>query len=98
MGESKLPHQYTLVDTDLVNLHKERMYQYFKFLFNGSKHYIGTPLEVIHKDLGISDELFDKAVGIIITFVKKMKPKLQVMREVIKRINDVRPKVVIPIK
>ena len=98
MGDSNLPHQQIFINLDLVNFHKEKMYHYLKFLFDGSKHYIGTPLEVVHKDMGITDELFDRAVGDIMKVLKKTKPKLQVMREVIKRINDIRPKVVIPIQ
>ena len=39
---------------------KEKFFQYLKFLFGGSKHYIGRPLAEVHKDLGITDERFDE--------------------------------------
>jgi len=41
--------------------------------------------------MGITHELFDKAAAKMLLSLKKLKPKLVVMREIIKRINELKP-------
>jgi hypothetical protein len=41
--------------------------------------------------MGITDELFDKGAGKMLIALKKSRPKMAVMREVIKRINGLKP-------
>ena len=50
----------------------------------------------VHKNLGISDEIFDKACQVFTTSLKKMKPKLKVMREFVARIGGLRPQICFP--
>ena len=69
---------------------QEKLCQYFKFKLDGSRFYIGKSMPEVHKNLGISDQVFDSACEIFTSSVKKMKPKLKVMREFVKRINGIR--------
>jgi len=69
---------------------QEKLCQYFKFKLDGSRYYIGKSMTEVHKNLGISDQVFDSACEIFTSSVKKMKPKLKVMREFVKRINGIR--------
>lgn len=50
----------------------------------------------VHKNLGITDEVFDNACQIFTNSVKKMKPKLKVMREFVKRIGGIRNEICFP--
>lgn len=98
MSDPDLPHRDIFVQSEKISLHKEKMYQYFKFKFDGSKRYIGTPIEEVHKNMGITHELFDKAATKMLASLKKMNPKLQLMREVIKRINDIKSLICFPVQ
>ena len=50
----------------------------------------------VHKNLGITDEVFDKACEVFVTSVKKMKPKFTVMKEFVERISSLRPEICFP--
>ena len=49
-----------------------------------------------HKDLGITDEIFDQASTVFATQLRRIKPKMKVFREFVKRVGDLRPVIVIP--
>ena len=78
-------HEY-LKDAESLDLFKEKLCHFFTHLLDGSKFYIGVPLAEIHWPLNITDELFDKAVNMIIASIKKQKHKMKVLRQFIKRI------------
>ena len=50
----------------------------------------------VHKDLGITDEVFDKACEVFTKSVRKFKPKLKIFREFVKRIGGLRNQIVFP--
>ncbi len=75
---------------------QEKLCQFFKFKLDGSRFYIGKPMPEVHKNLGITDEVFDNACQIFTNSVKKMKPKLKVMREFVKRIGGIRNEICFP--
>ena len=75
-----------------------KMFQFFKFQMNGSDAYNGRPLSEVHKNFGISNELFDKASEKIMRAFKKQKPKLPVLREFIKRVSALREEICSPPK
>ena len=97
MGDADLAEPHSkFKDPYEMSLLKEKIYQFFKFKFDGSKRYIGEPMEDVHRNMGISDKLFDIAAGKMLTALKKSKPKMPVMREVIKRINGLKPSICFP--
>ena len=63
---------------------------------DGQKFYIGKGMVDVHKNLGITDEAFDKACEIFAASVKKTKPKLKVMIQFVKRIGSLRNQIVFP--
>lgn len=75
---------------------KEKLVQFFKFKLDGCRFYIGKPMPEVHKNLGITDAVFDKACVVFTTALKKLKPKLKVMREFVKRIGALRPDICFP--
>jgi len=75
---------------------KEKLVQFFKFKLDGCRFYIGKPMPEVHKNLGITDEVFDKACQVFTNALKKLKPKLKVMREFVKRIGGLRADICFP--
>ena len=77
---------------------KEKLAQYFKWKLDGSRFYIGRSMVEVHSNLGISDETFDKMLGILTVSLKKMKPSMdiKVLREFVKRIANIRPQICFP--
>lgn len=64
-----------------MDMLKEKMFQFFKYRLGGSKRYIGQSIAEVHSNMNISNALFDTACEKIIKSVKKLKPKLPVLRE-----------------
>jgi len=79
-----------------MELLKEKLVQFFKFKLDGSRFYIGKPMPEVHKNLGITDAIFDKACDVFTASIKNMKPKLKVMREFVKRIGGLRNEICFP--
>lgn len=50
----------------------------------------------VHKNLGITDEVFDKACEVFTASCKKMKPKFKVLREFVSRIGGLRHEICFP--
>ena len=99
MADAELEcHHSKFKDPDEMELLKEKLHQLFKYKLDGSKFYIGKDMTEVHKDLGITDEIFDKACDVFTNSVKKVKPNIKVMKEFIKRISDMRPEIVFPPK
>lgn len=46
-------------DETQMALFQEKMFQFFKFKMGGSKRYLGVSIEEVHRNMGITDELFD---------------------------------------
>lgn len=46
-------------DETQMALFQEKMYQFFKFKMGGSKHYIGVSIDLVHRNMAITDALFD---------------------------------------
>ena len=84
------PHAKIAEDSDAFELLKYKMFQYFKFMTNGTKRYIGKPLDEVHRHMGISEALFDKSKDKVLASMKKMRPRAPVLREFMKRIEDLR--------
>ena len=80
-----------------MELLKFKLVQFFKFKLDGQAHYIGKDMYEVHKTLGITDYLFDKACVVFQQQLRRVKPKMPVFREFIKRISDLRPVIVIPL-
>ena len=77
---------------------KEKLAQYFKWKLDGSRFYIGRSMVEVHSNLGISDETFDKMLGILTVSLKKMKPNIniKVLKEFVQRIAAIRPQICFP--
>ena len=65
---------------------------------DGSDEYHDRNLKEVHKNFGISNELFDKASEKIMRAFKKQRPKLPVLKEFIKRVNALREEICSPPK
>ena len=85
-------------DTEQNEIMKEKLAQYFKWKLDGSRFYIGRSMVEVHSNLGISDETFDKMLGILTVSLKKMKPNIniKILREFVKRIAAIRPQICFP--
>ena len=58
-------------EPDQIGLFKEKLFHYFKYKMDGSKFYIGVPLNEVHWPLGITDLMFDKANAQVIASLRK---------------------------
>ena len=97
MGDTELAcYHEKFQNPEEMELLKEKLCSYFKYKLDGSKFYIGKPMAEVHKNLGISDEVFDKACIVFGDSLKKMRPKLKVMREFVSRIGSIRPEICFP--
>lgn len=72
MGDPELAcHHKQFQDPDAMEMLKSKLCAYFQWKLDGAKHYIGKPMPEVHKNLGISDEVFDSACEIFCTSLKK---------------------------
>ena len=44
-----------------MELLKEKLCAFFKYKLDGARFYIGRPMPEVHKNLGITNEVFDNA-------------------------------------
>lgn len=97
MGDSELACYHEKFQQPIeMEILQEKLCQFFKFKLDGSRFYIGKPMPEVHKNLGITDEVFDNACLVFVNSVKKMKPRLKVMREFVKRIGGIRNEICFP--
>ena len=54
---------------------KEKLCAYFKYKLDGTRFYIGRSMPDVHRNLGITDDLFDKVSQVFLNSLKKMKLK-----------------------
>lgn len=83
---------------DEMEMLKFKLLQFFKWLLDGIPHYIGRTMYDVHKNLGITDEVFDKAAAVFASQLRRLRPKMKVFREFVKRVSDLRPQIVIPLQ
>lgn len=50
---------------------KEKLCSFFKYKLDGSRFYIGRSMTEVHKNLGVTDEMFDKMCQIFMTTLRK---------------------------
>ncbi len=99
MGDSELAcYHAKFQDPYEMELLKEKLCQYFRFLLKGSKFYIGKPMPEVHKDLGITNEVFDSAAQVLTRTLKAMKPKPKVFRAFFNSVNGIRDQICFPKK
>ena len=97
MGDSELAcYHNKFQDPIEMEILKEKLIQFFKWKMDGASHYIGKPMPEVHKNLGISDDMFDKACDVFTASCKKLKPKQAVMSEFITRIAGLRSEICFP--
>lgn len=76
MGNSELACYHSKFQDPIeMEILKEKLIQFFKWKMDGASHYIGKPMPEVHKNLGISDDMFDKACDVFTASCKKLKPK-----------------------
>ena len=77
---------------------KEKYVQYIKFLFGGSKYYVGRSLAEVHANLRITDEQFDDASDAFLAALQKFKPrpKKKVFIAMTSKFRALKPMIVIP--
>ena len=79
-----------------MELLKEKLCCYFKYKLDGARFYIGRTMPDVHKNLGISDEIFDLVCQVFTTSLKKLKPTPEVFKTFVERISGVRDEIVFP--
>lgn len=84
-------------DPNEMEILKYKLLMFFKWKLDGAPFYIGKTMYEAHKNLGITDEIFDRASTIFATQLRRIKPKMKVFREFVKRVGDLRPEIVIPL-
>ena len=65
-----------------------------KVLLDGQRYYIGKPLALAHENLGITNAAFDEMREVLSNCLKLMGPDVEVYREILKRVNSLRPMIV----
>ena len=73
-----------------------KLVHFFKYKLDGERYYIGRDMTEVHKNLGITDEMFDRACQILTASFTKMKPTTSVLREFVKRITAMRSEISFP--
>ena len=97
MADAELAcHHKQFQDPYQMELLKEKLCAFFKYKLDGARFYIGRPMPEVHKNLGITDEVFDMACEVFITSLKKLKPKNKVFQTFVKRISGLRPEICFP--
>ena len=71
MGDSQLAcYHQKFQDPEEMEILKEKLCQFFKFQLDGSRFYIGKPMADVHRNLGISDEIFDRCCEVFTACLK----------------------------
>jgi len=83
-------------DPDEMEMLKEKLVQYFKYKLDGAQFYIGKSMPDVHRNLGISNDMFDKACEVFTQSLRKVRPKLKVFREFVARIGGIRDEICFP--
>ena len=97
MGDSELAcYHQKFQDPEEMEMLKEKLICYFKWKLDGARFYIGKPMPDVHRNLGITDEVFDKACLIFTASLKKLKTKMGVMRPFVQRISGIRNEICFP--
>ena len=75
----------------------EKLCSFFKYKLDGSRFYIGRSMTDVHKNLGISDEMFDKMCQVFMTTLRKhTKGKVKVFQAFYRRIISLRSEICHP--
>ena len=97
MADAELAcHHKQFKDPDQMEILKEKLCAYFKYKLDGSKHYIGRSMPDVHRNLGISNEVFDSACEVFLTSLKKFRLRKEVMQTFAKRISGIRHEICFP--
>lgn len=76
---------------------KYKLLQFFKWKLDGAPMYIGKGMYETHKDLGITDEVFDSTSSVFTYQLRRIRPRMNVFREFVQRVSDMRNDIVIPL-
>lgn len=77
-----------------LELHKIKVKEFITHLAGGKKFYIGKNMIKAHKGIKITDKLFDQFINHFVHSLKEMKIKIDVLRDFLKIIQDLRETVV----
>ena len=75
---------------------KTKLCAFFKWKLDGARFYIGRPMPEVHKNLGISDQIFDSACQVFITSLNKFHPTQDVFDTFVGRISGLRHEICFP--
>ena len=91
MADAELScHHAQFQDPEQMEMLKEKLCAYFKYKLDGCRFYIGRSMPDVHRNLGISDEMFDSACVVFLTSLKKFKLKEEVLKNFVNRIESIR--------
>ena len=97
MADAELAcHHKQFQDPDAMEMLKTKLCAFFKWKLDGARFYIGRPMPEVHKNLGISDDIFDKACQVFITSLKKFNPSQDVFDTFVGRISGLRHEICFP--
>lgn len=75
---------------------KEKLCAYFKYKLDGSRYYIGKSMPDVHRNLGISDTVFDSACEVFLTSLRRMNCSHPVFKVFSERISGIRNEICFP--
>lgn len=75
---------------------KEKLCQFFKYKLDGARFYIGKPMPEVHKNLGITNEVFDSACEVFVASLEKFNLDKEVFDTFVNRISSLRPDICFP--
>ena len=88
-------HHKQFQDAEEMEIIKDKLCAFFKFKLDGSRFYIGRSMTEVHRNLGITNELFDQMLQIFLTSLKKQK-KPKVFQAFYKRILALKSEICFP--
>ena len=79
-----------------MELLKEKLVQFFRFKLDGSRFYIGKSMPDVHRNLGISDEVFTSACEVFEHSLSKVSNLKDINVEFAKRVSGIQDEICFP--
>ena len=79
-----------------MELLKEKLVQFFRFKLDGSRFYIGKSMPDVHRNLGISDEVFTSACEVFEHSLSKVSNLKDINVEFARRVSGIQDEICFP--
>lgn len=89
-------HHAQFQDPEKMEMLKEKLCAYFKYKLDGTRFYIGKSMPDVHRNLGITHEVFDMAGEVLKTSLRKMNVSPAIFEVFFSRIVGIRHEICFP--